>query len=407
MSNVVTPATAEILPKRNALQALKMNWQAARLNRHEISGSLGDMGLFVPLLVGMATTCGLNFAVALLFAGIFNFMTGLLFAIPMAVQPMKAIAAVAITNKFTTPQILAAGVVTGAVILLLGATNLLQFVMRYVPKSVVRGLQLSLGLALMLQAAQMSVQGRPWLGGDSIVVGLIGFLFLFVASARSWPGALWLFAAGLVLAAAAHREALAQISLGFGGFALQKFAPGDWWIAARDAAIPQIPLTCLNSVVAVCALSRDLFPQRSASERPVAISVGLMNLIGCPLGAMPMCHGAGGLAGQYRFGARTNGSILFLGGLKIALALCFGSSLLSLLQIYPHSVLGALLFFSGLELALVSRDISGRDEAFVMLLTAAIGLALKSTAIGFACGMLFHYLLRLIRPPSPGKEAAY
>jgi MFS superfamily sulfate permease-like transporter len=394
-----TPAAAQ--PAKGTLLAtLKDNWRSARLDRHEIAGSLGDMGLFVPLLVGMSTTCDLNFAVALLFAGLFNVLTGLLFAIPMAVQPMKAIAAIAITSKMTATQILAAGIVTGAVIFLLGVTRLLPWVMRAVPKSVVRGLQLSLGLTLMLQAVQMATQGHPWLGADSVAVALAGFLFLFIASTRAWPGALWLFAAGLALAAATHHDALAQLSPGFGTFAMPQFAAGDWWKAARDAALPQIPLTCLNSVIAVCALSRDLFPNRPADEKRVAISVGLMNLIGCPFGAMPMCHGAGGLAGQHRFGARTNGSILFLGAAKMALALCFGGSLLALLKVYPQTVLGALLFFSGMELALVSRDVSGRDEAFVMLLTAAIGVGLKSTAIGFAGGLVLYYLLKFTRPPA-------
>jgi predicted benzoate:H+ symporter BenE len=379
------------------IESLKTNWRNARLTRHEISGSLGDMGLFLPLLVGMSTTCGLNFAVALFFAGVFNILTGLIFSIPMAVQPMKAIAAVAITEHLSTPQILAAGMITGAAILTLGLTNLLGAVMRLVPKSVVRGLQLSVGLGLMQQAVQMSVQNHPWLGVDSILVAVIALLFLFVAFARSWAGALWVFIAGLAMAMAIHPDAVSQLTFGFGHFAMPAFAAGDWWLAARKAAIPQIPLTCLNSVIAVCALSRDLFPQKPASEKSVAISVGLMNLIGCPFGAMPMCHGAGGLAGQYRFGARTNGSILFLGALKVVVAVCFGGSLLALLRVYPQSLLGVLLFFAGLELALVCRDISERDPAVVMLLTAIVGLALKSVAIGFAAGLAVHYFLRLIQ----------
>lgn len=382
----------------NLRESLKRNWRGARLGRQEISGSLGDLGLFIPLLVGMATTCGLNFAVALFFAGLFNVVTGLLFQIPMAVQPMKAIAAVAVTEKLTTPQILAAGVVTGAVIFFLGVTNLLGVVMRVVPKSVVRGIQLTLGLTLMLQAVQMAAQNEPWLGADSILVALAGLLFSFVAFQRSWPGALWIFLAGLAVTLATHPNAVSQLSLGFGGFALPKFSAPDFWFAARKAALPQIPVTCLNSVIAVCALSRDLFPDKPASERSVAVSVGLMNLLSCPFGAMPMCHGAGGLAGQYRFGARTNGSILFLGAMKMAVALCFGGSLLALLKAYPQSLLGVLLFFAGLELALVCRDVfSEREPAVIMLLTAVVGVALKSAALGFGCGLALHYFLMLIK----------
>lgn len=383
----------------NFFESLQQNWRGARLGRQEISGSLGDLGLFIPLLVGMAATCGLNFAVALFFAGLFNVITGLLFAIPMAVQPMKAIAAVAITEKMTTPQILAAGIVTGAVIFFLGITNLLGAVMRLVPKSVVRGIQLTIGLTLMLQAAQMAGQNHPWLGADSILTALAGLLFSFVAFQRAWPGALWIFFAGLAIAMATHPQAVSELSFGFGNFALPKFAATDFWLGARKAALPQIPVTCLNSVIAVCALSRDLFPEKPASEKSVAVSVGLMNLISCPFGAMPMCHGAGGLAGQYRFGARTNGSILFLGAAKILVAVCFGGSLLALLQVYPQSLLGVLLFFAGLELALVCRDIfPEREPAVIMLLTAVVGVALKSAALGFGCGLALHYFLRLIKP---------
>ena len=62
--------------------------------------------------------------------------------------------------------------------------------------------------------------------------------------------------------------------------------------------LPQLPLTALNSVVAVCQLSGDLFPGREARPALVAASVGLMNLVGPWLGALPCCHGAGGLAAQ-------------------------------------------------------------------------------------------------------------
>ena len=55
--------------------------RAARLDRHEIAGSLGDLGTFLPLLVGMAAENGLDFAAALFFAGLFNVITGLTFAI--------------------------------------------------------------------------------------------------------------------------------------------------------------------------------------------------------------------------------------------------------------------------------------------------------------------------------------
>jgi MFS superfamily sulfate permease-like transporter len=358
-----------------------------KLNRHEISGSLGDLGTFIPLLVGMSITNGLDFATALFFAGAFNIITGVAFSIPMAVQPMKAIAAVAISEHLPLNQILAAGIWTSVIIFILGITGLITAVNRWVPKPVVRGLQLGLGLQLIINGVKLVRDTHLIWGLDSIVIGIAGFaLVLVFAASKKVPSALLLFVAGLGLALASNPETFSQIRLGWN---LPHWVPLTW-PDFRDsffrAALPQIPLTTLNSVIAVCALSVDLFPANPARPRKVAISVGLMNLVSGWFGGMPMCHGAGGLAGQYRFGARSSASILFLGIVKLLLAVLFGGSLLSLLHVYPQSILGVLLAISGLELSLVASDQAERGPATVMLATAAAVLALNSTATGFAIG---------------------
>jgi MFS superfamily sulfate permease-like transporter len=368
----------------------------ARFNRHEIAGSLGDMGTFLPLLVGMAATNGLDFASALFFAGLFNIVTGLLFAIPMAVQPMKAIAAVALTEGLTVPQILAAGATVSAVVLVLGATGLIDWLNRVVPRSVVRGLQLALGLSLLMKGMEMIAGTHEWFGPDSYLTGVLSALLVLVLFfSRRVPAALLLFGLGLMVAVATHHEVIAALGV---GISLPHWTPPTWpdFVAAfPKAALPQIPLTTLNSVIAVCALSADLFPDRRAEPRKVAVSVGLMNLVACWFGGMPMCHGAGGLAGQYRFGARTNGSILFLGTVKLVLAIFVGASLMTLCGAFPASILGVLLAFSGMELALVCRDQTRRTDAFSMLLTAAICIGLKNIALGFLIGWAMAWCLRL------------
>ena len=360
-----------------------------RLDRNEISGSLGDLGTFIPLLVGMSVTNGLDFTSALFFAGLFNIATGLVFSIPMAVQPMKAIAAVAIAERLELHQILAAGIWTSLIIFILGITGLITLVNRVIPKPVVRGLQLGLGLQLLIRGVQLVRDTGSFWGWDSISVGILGFgLVLAFAASRRVPSALLLFAAGLGLALVIRPEAISAIRLGINLPHWVPLAWADFQSSFFRAALPQIPLTTLNSVVAVCALSVDLFPQRPAAPRKVAVSVGLMNLISGWFGAMPMCHGAGGLAGQYRFGARSSASILFLGSVKMLLAVFFGGSLLALLHIYPKSIMGVLLGISGLELALVATDQTERSAATIMLGTAAGILALGSTATGFAVGWI-------------------
>ncbi len=372
----------------SVLTRVRDNLCGARLDRHEVAGSLGDLGTFLPLLVGMAAVNGLDFAASLFFAGVFNVVTGLSFAIPMAVQPMKAIAAVALTEGLSVAEILAAGATVSLVVLVLGVTGLIDWLNRMIPKPVVRGLQLALGLSLLMKGLQMVMQTSAWLGPDGLLTGAVAAVVaLLLLSSHVLPSALALFALGI--AVTFWKQPGIMQTLGW-HLALPSWSPPEWADFVKafpKAALPQIPLTTLNSVIAVCALSADLFPGRKAEPRAVAVSVGAMNLIAAWFGGMPMCHGAGGLAGQYRFGARTNGSILFLGGAKILIALLFGASLMEFCQVFPASVLGVMLAFSGIELALVTRDQTERPDAFVMLLTTGTCLGLSNIALGFGLGL--------------------
>ncbi len=389
---------AAVLARRDRLgpRWLPSALRHARLDRHEIAGSLGDLGTFLPLLVGMSAQNGLDFGVALFFAGAFSVVTGLTFAIPLAVQPMKAIAAVALTEGLPVEQIVAAGATVSAAVLLLGLTGLIGFVNRAVPRSVVRGLQLALGLSLLMKGLHMVAGTGTVVGLDSYATAAAAAVtVLALFSSRRVPAALVLFAAGIALAFWRVPGILQSLHV---GVSLPRWMPPSWpdvVHAFPRAALPQIPLTTLNSVVAVCALSSDLFPDRPASPRRVSISVGLMNLVGAWFGAMPMCHGAGGLAAQYRFGARTNGAVLFLGAAKMAIGIALGASLMSLCRAFPSSVLGVMLGFSGLELALVTRDQTDRTSAFTMLLTAGACLGLNNVALGFTIGLALALLLRL------------
>jgi MFS superfamily sulfate permease-like transporter len=374
---------------------------ALRFDRGEAGGALGDLGTFVPLLVGMVNRCGLQFGPALFCAGLMNLVTGLAFGIPMPVQPMKAIAAVAIDEGLNQSEIITAGILTALVILFLSLTGLIDWLSKAIPKSVVRGLQLALGLKLLtngfsLIAGTAGGAAAGWaglIGWDSVGMGVLcaSVVLLSYFSTRV-PGALVVFGIGLVALLASKPELLGQLQIGITWQMPDLLDKSAWLTGLWRGALPQIPLTTLNSVIAVCVLSLDLFPDRPAAPKKVATSVALMNLICCPLGAMPMCHGAGGLAAQYRFGARTGGSVVMLGVAKMALALLFGGSLLLWLQQYPQAVLGVLLLFSGLELALVCRDQTGRVDFFVMVITAGACMAVN-TAIGFLIGWVMAALL--------------
>lgn len=375
------------------LNKIKQNIKGFKFNRHEIAGSLGDMGLYLPLVTAMITINQLSLTSVLFFSGFFNLLSGFIFGIPICVQPMKAIATVAIAEGLTAHQILAAGIITAVVILFLGLSNLIKYFNKIIPQSVVRGIQVALGLKLLSKGIEMIMGTKIWFGYDSIVMGIIcALLILLLFSNKRAPAALIIFSLGILLTIFRDPQILQQLSFSISLPKLVSFTRADFITGGLLGAIPQIPLTTLNSVIAVCALSGKLFPKKRLDEKEMAVSIGLMNIVGCFFGGMPSCHGSGGLAGQYRYGARTGGSMVFLGSVKMILAIFLGASLIPFFVAYPQSVLGALLFFSGMELALFIKDVERKRDLFILFMTVA-GILVLNIAVGFLIGFICAYLI--------------
>ncbi|MDH3284830.1 MAG: putative sulfate/molybdate transporter [Acidobacteriota bacterium] len=382
----------------SVLRHVRSTLARARFGLMELSGSLGDMGTFLPLLVAMVEINGLPLVPSLFFAGLFNLMTGCLYAVPMAVQPMKAIAAAAITEGVSAEGIVAAGLVAGVVVLLLGVTGTIRLIDRIVPEAIVRGLQLGIGLALARRAVGWILEAD----GALTWIAVAASLALVVASLRwTLPAALLVFGGGLALEAALAPGVLADLRLSI-SLPVPRPLPPAALVEGLPLALAQIPLTTLNSVIGLVLLARDLYPARDAnglpgraaavSERSVSTTVGLMNIVGALFGAMPMCHGAGGLAGQHRFGARTNGSVLALGTAKMTVAVVLGAPLIGLVHAYPRPLLGVLLLAAGIELAKMARRARGRRALALALLTAA-GTLGAGVMWGVLLGTASHWLL--------------
>jgi SulP family sulfate permease len=67
-----------------------------RLDLNEISGSFGDLAIFLPLAIGLVTVNGVNATSLFLSAGLLYIVAGLYYGIPIPVQPLKATSAIAI-----------------------------------------------------------------------------------------------------------------------------------------------------------------------------------------------------------------------------------------------------------------------------------------------------------------------
>ncbi|KAL6238014.1 hypothetical protein BDW75DRAFT_202353 [Aspergillus navahoensis] len=391
----------------------------------EIAGSLGDLGTFLPIVLALAANGTVSLASTLIFSGLFNILTGLFFGIPLPVQPMKAIAAVAIARSFSPGSIAAAGIFVAAVLFIGSITGLLQWFTRVIPIPVIKGIQVGAGLSLVM-AACTTLHGLGWIHpswADNRLwaIGIFVALLLTNSTPKRLPYALVVFILGLILAII--RSALEFNLPSFSIWHPSIVVPiGHEWVeGAIDAGLGQLPLTTLNSVVAVVHLAADLLPSvPTPSVTAIGFSVSIMNLIGVWFGAMPVCHGSGGLAAQYRFGARSGASVVFLGLCKLVLGLVFGESLVDLLHRFPKALLAVMVIAAGLELVRVGESLNtsgardlGRqveDESgervhlteeerakrwMVMMVTVGLLVGFKNDAVGFVAGVLCHWAYEL------------
>ncbi len=388
-----------------------------RFNRMELAGSLGDLGTLLPIAIGMILINGLDPTGVLVAIGIYYILSGLYFRLTVPVQPMKVIGAYALATALTPDQISAAGLIVGAGLLVVGATNLITLIGRLIPKPVIRGIQLSTGALLMAQGVKLMLgtaqfqiiqqAAEPFLRLQhigplpiGIALGLAGGgATLLLLENRTLPAGLAVVLGGMAVGTLlGTHEGLDMVRPGWHMPDLLPFGwpnSADFSFALLVLVMPQLPMTVGNAVVANADLSREYFGAQShrVTYRGLTISMGLANLASSAIGGMPLCHGAGGLAAHYRFGARTAGSNLMIGTLFIALGIFLGREALAVLHLLPLAVLGVLLVFAGAQLGLTVMDLQTRKEFFVCLLILGITLAINLAA-GFLVGIAVAYALK-------------
>src|ERR1039458_10408149 len=96
-------------------------WPLARL---DVAGAFGDIGVLFPIAIALITLNHLNPTAVFLTAGLAYCVAARYFQIPMAVQPFKAVAAIALALSLSPAEIASAGLLMGLLLLLVGVTNL-------------------------------------------------------------------------------------------------------------------------------------------------------------------------------------------------------------------------------------------------------------------------------------------
>ncbi len=356
-----------------------------RFNRNELSGSFGDIGTDLPLIMGMILTVNLDSASVFILFGLMQIVTGAVYGLPMPVQPLKAMAVLVITQKIGGDVLAGAGLAIGVVMLILSLTGGLFWIEHLIPKCVVRGIQFGLGLSLATLALKQYLPTMGWTG-----YGLALCAFAIVAALwnnhRLPPGAVVVLFGGIFAAVFSVDFGVISSAAGLTLPTWHRPAWNDIVTGFVVLSLPQLPLSLTNSVIATSQTLRDLFPERKVGIGRIGTTYGLMNIAVPFLGGIPVCHGCGGLAGHYAFGARTGGSVIIYGTIYVVLGLVFSGAVAHLVQVFPMPVLAVILFVEALTLMLLLRDqmASRRDTGIALM----VGLIALSVPHGFIVGLL-------------------
>jgi predicted benzoate:H+ symporter BenE len=350
----------------------------------ELAGALGDYGTLLPFAVGYITVCGLDPAGFLLVMGLANIATGLWYRLPLPIEPQKVLGTVAIAQHWPPSLIYAAGFGTGLVWLLFGLTGWIRHVVERTPRSIVQGIQLTLGVLLAVEGLRL--MATQWLLGLLAVAVILGF-----RQHRFAPAILLLTVLGVVLAGLDGR--LPAFTLHLRLPSLSTFTPADVYEGLMRGGLAQIPLTATNAILATTALLKSYWPERQVSPQQLAVNTGLMNTVGPFIGGMPLCHGAGGLAAQYYYGARTGGANVLEGLIEISLGLLGATFLVDLFVAFPHSLIGGMLCMVGCQLLrLGSQGLRHKDWVPAAV---TLGVALTTNmALGFVTGVVSYFAIK-------------
>ncbi|MHB8091228.1 MAG: putative sulfate/molybdate transporter [Syntrophales bacterium] len=362
-------------------------------NKMEFAGAFGDLGTLIPFVVGYVTLNKMDPLGILVAFGCFKIFAGLYFRTPVPIQPMKAIGGMAIAHPgvITHGMIWGAGIFTGLFWLLMGFTGAVAWIEKITTKPVVRGIMLGLGLSFVVEGLGM-MRGEPLLAVGGVAITLL------LLNSRRFPAMLILLAYGIVVSFIQKPDLWVDFShisirLRFPELTFARLSWKEFLDGVVILGLAQIPLTLGNAVIGTVAENNQFFPDRKTTAKKIAIDHGFMNLISTFMGGIPLCHGAGGMAGHIRFGARTGGALVILGVIVLLTGLFLSDSVSLIFQVFPRSILGVILFFAGVELALVIKDIRlKKDNLFVLIVTA--GTSMWNMGVAYLAGLLLYYGLQ-------------
>lgn len=374
-----------------------------RFGLSEWSGAMGDLGTTLPLAFALIYINGFPVERIFLLWGLAYVVSGWFYRVPVSIQPLKAMAVIAIAAGYSTEFLSSTALYYGILFILLSATGIIRWLAKWFSEALVRGIQLGIGLILAQKAFQLTYNNGLYLTREA-AAPLINILLLIAVILLLWyaqykkgkPLILLLllgagvltFASGVSLKTAAYHGTPVA------------FTPPQLSLLLNSLIflmIPQLPLTLGNAVFAASDACHLFWKKRSKRVNPTRLgfSIGAGNVIIGLLGGFPICHGAGGIAGHAQFGGKTGGTTIIIGSIFVAAA--FIKPLSSFLLYIPIPILGGLLAFESWRLISLIKKVPGKIELFISVLVGLLSFATGNLTIAIIIGFLIErgYLLYL------------
>lgn len=365
----------------------------------ELSGAVADLGILLPLAFALFVFNGFSVAKLFVLWGIVYIITGLYFKIPVSVQPLKAMAVIAIASGFDESLLASTAFFYGLLMLFLTWTGLVTKLKPVFSTALIRGVQLGIGLILATKAFELLATKGLFvfsMGLDlklNMVLTLIVLLvitlgqsftklplaFLMVLASIAWA---WLSGIKLPVDLVSDLD-----------FSLMKPDPAVLWQAFPLLILPQLPLTLGNSVYAAADSSRELYPAKNLEPEAFSVSVGWSNVFLGLFGAFPVCHGAGGIVAHHKMGARTGLSTILLGSVLILLAL--NPSTRTILFQIPVPVLAALLFVAAWQMLVFITKLEPGAEFLIATLVALISFFSHNLFLAILAGFIVQRISKI------------
>jgi MFS superfamily sulfate permease-like transporter len=361
----------------------KLSSSEIKFNLKELGGALGDFGPLHPLFLAYVKMINLDASAIMFVMGISNVLIGACYKLPLPIEPMKAIAIYALAHKWNAALVYATAFGTAIIWITLSLTGFIDKILKFVPESVARGIQLGLAMYLLVESIELMQTSIL------LAIASIGIIALFSMPRIRYliPATILLFGLGIAIVA---REGF-PVSLNIYVPRINTFQAHDVWRGMLEVGFIQIFLTLSNAVLATRIAVNEKFSRR-VSDGQLALNMGLMNFLAAFFGCIPLCHGVGGFMAQYFYGARTGGAMIMEGLIELISAIFFSTTVIWIFSKFPLAIIGAMLLPVSIELGKSILVLKGRRELIIAAIVATLSY-LTNLGIGFIVGITMHYLL--------------